>query len=248
VFTNLSGQSRKLKKQKNWQGGFDSRETCSDKRMYAQNDFRCPVAALKLLISKTDPTFNHCCKNSLSSETPNNVNIDDLNVDCSFLTVKNKLKLLCLNCCGLNLRLNYPEFGELICQHDVICIQETKTDDTDQNNFPGYIFKAKNRQKFSHRKSGGIAFGYKEKLDNFITIIKNDKKFVFWVKVSSTLFKLDEDVLIGVMYIPPEFTSYSSQEAFNDIDFDIRNFSRSYKYTSLAGDFNVRTAEPTEWQ
>ena len=63
-------------KQKNWQGGLDSRETCSDKRMYAQIDSRCPVAALKLLISKTDPTstslFNHCCKDALSSETPNN--------------------------------------------------------------------------------------------------------------------------------------------------------------------------------
>jgi hypothetical protein len=57
--------------------------------------------------------------------------------------------------------------------------------------------------------------------------------------VSST----DEDVLIGVVYIPPEFTSYSSQEAFNDIDFNIRNLSRSYKYISLAGDFNARTAE-----
>ena len=65
-------------KQKNWQGGLDSRETCSDKRMYAQNDFRCPVAALKLLISKTDPTstslFNRCCKYALSSlsVSPNN--------------------------------------------------------------------------------------------------------------------------------------------------------------------------------
>ena len=100
-------------------------------------------------------------------------------VDCFILSVHNKLKLLCLNCCGLYLRLNYPEFGELICQHDFICLQETKTDDTDQINFPGYIFKTKNRQKFSHRKSGGIAFGYKEKLDKFITIIKNDNKFVF---------------------------------------------------------------------
>ena len=45
------------------------------------------------------------------------------------------------------------------------------------------------------------------------------------------------------MYIPPKFTSYSSQEAFNDIDFDIRIFSRSYKYISLAGDFNARSAE-----
>ena len=61
--------------------------------------------------------------------------------------------------------------------------------------------------------------------------------------MSSTLFKLDEYVLIGVMYIPQKFTSYSSQEAFNDIDFDIRNCSRSYEYISLAGDFNARTAE-----
>jgi hypothetical protein len=61
--------------------------------------------------------------------------------------------------------------------------------------------------------------------------------------VSAILFKLDEDVLIGVMYIPPEFTPYWSQEAFNDIYFDIRNFSRSYNYISLAGDFNARTAE-----
>ena len=53
----------------------------------------------------------------------------------------------------------------------------------------------------------------------------------------------DEEVLIGVVYIPPEFTSYSSQEAFNDIDFNIRNLSRSYKYISLAGDSNARTAE-----
>lgn len=150
---------------------------------------------------------------------------------------------MCLNCCGLNLRLNYPEFGELICQHDFICLQETKTDDTDQINFPGYIFKTKNRQKFSHRKSGGIAFGYKEKLDKFITIIKNDNKFVFWVKVSSTLFKLDEDVLIGVVYIPPEFTSYSSQEAFNNIYFDIRYFSRLHEYISLAVNCNARITE-----
>ena len=31
------------------------------------------------------------------SSSINDVNIYDLNVDCSFLTVQNKLKLLCLN-------------------------------------------------------------------------------------------------------------------------------------------------------
>ena len=58
--------------------------------------------------------------------------------------------------------------------------------------------------------------------------------------MSSKVFKLDENVLFGVVYIPPECTSYSSQEAFNDIYFDIRYFARLYEYISLAGNCNAR--------
>jgi len=61
--------------------------------------------------------------------------------------------------------------------------------------------------------------------------------------MSSTVFKLDKDVLVGVVYIPPECTSHSSQETFNDIDFDISYFSRLYKYISLPGNSNARIAE-----
>ena len=61
-------------KQKNWQGGLDSGEAASDKRMYAIADSdKCPVKNLKLLLAKTDPTatslFNHCSKDALV--TPN---------------------------------------------------------------------------------------------------------------------------------------------------------------------------------
>jgi hypothetical protein len=31
------------------------------------------------------------------------------------------------------------------------------------------------------------------------------------------LFKLDQPVIFGVVYIPPEYTKYSSDEAFNEI-------------------------------
>ena len=48
---------------------------------------------------------------------------------------------------------------------------------------------------------------------------------------------------MGIVYIPPEFTSYSTQEAFDELDFEIRNFSSSYKYISLVGDFNARTGD-----
>ena len=61
--------------------------------------------------------------------------------------------------------------------------------------------------------------------------------------MSSTVFKLDEHVLIGVVYIPPECTSYSSQEAFNDIYVDIIYFSRLYEHISLVGNCNARITE-----
>ena len=61
------------------------------------------------------------------------------------------------------------------------------------------------------------------------------------------VFKLDENVLIGVVYIPPECTSYSSQEASNDIYFDIRYFSRLYEYISLGGNCNARIAELSDF-
>jgi len=34
-------------------------------------------------------------------------------------------------------------------------------------------------------------------------IANNDSKFVFCVKMSSMVFKLDDHILIGVVYIPP---------------------------------------------
>ena len=39
------------------------------------------------------------------------------------------------------------QFSELVCNQDIICLQETKTDDLDTIEQPGYIFKMKNRKK-----------------------------------------------------------------------------------------------------
>ncbi len=59
-------------KEKTRQGGLESDEGPSDKRMYATNDpSTCPVNALKMLLTKTDPLatslFNHCNKAAIQS-------------------------------------------------------------------------------------------------------------------------------------------------------------------------------------
>jgi hypothetical protein len=50
--------------------------------------------------------------------------------------------ILALNCCGLKNKLQYPEFQELLRANDIICLVESKTDDTDEILLP--VFKLLN--------------------------------------------------------------------------------------------------------
>jgi hypothetical protein len=64
----------------------------------------------------------------------------------------------------------------------------------------------KNRKKIVCRKSGGIVLGYREKFEGDIEVIESENKFVLWCKISSKLMKLNSDQLLGIVYIPPEYS------------------------------------------
>ena len=66
------------------------------------------------------------------------------------------LNILSLNCCGLQKGLNYPGFQDLVKKHDILCLQETKTDDQDVIEINGFKIKMKNRVKYCRLNSGGI--------------------------------------------------------------------------------------------
>ena len=105
----------------------------------------------------------------------------------------------------------------------------------------------KNRFKFSNRKSGGLVFCYKESLKENIQPVSTESKFVQWFKVSSKFTKLEQDILFGSVYIPPENTKYSSTDAFREIEEEFLNFSISNKYICLTGDFNSRTSSDLDF-
>lgn len=179
-------------------------------------------------------------KRSSSNNNDNSSNTKNTLDKC--LSHRNeKLTVMCLNCCGIKSRLQYPEFINLIQSNDIICLVETKTDDLDIIECPGYKFLMKNRRKITNRRSGGIIVGYKEKLDCHIEFISTDCKFVLWFKCNESLFNTDQPVIFGVIYIPPEYTKYTSDEAFNEIEQEYLSLSEQTKYVCLLGDFNART-------
>ena len=62
--------------------------------------------------------------------------------------------------------MKHPDFLSLISNHDIIAISESKLDDTDADDVPGYMAFYKNRGKF-RRKSGGVLLLIKEELAQY---------------------------------------------------------------------------------
>ena len=60
--------------------------------------------------------------------------------------------------------------------------------------------------------------------------------------MNSHLLNSDTDSVFGIVYIPPAYTSYSSWDAFSQIENEFLYLSSQYKYISLIGDFNGRTS------
>ena len=114
---------------------------------------------------------------------------------------KNVVKLLMINVCGLVKRIQYPEFMELIEGYDILCFVETKTDDADEINLPGFILHMKNRFTFKRVKSGGIILAYKTELSNFVNIVESESKYILWFTLNKSLFHLPQDVLFGIVYV-----------------------------------------------
>ncbi|CAG2252061.1 unnamed protein product [Mytilus edulis] len=124
---------------------------------------------------------------------------------------------------------------------------ETKTDDLDVIDLPGYKFVMKNRSHLNRVKSGGIVLGFKESLSDHISVVETDSKYILWFKIDKHVVKLQQDILCGIVYIPPENSVYCVGDPFSEIESEFLNFSISHDNICLFGDFNARTAEESDF-
>jgi hypothetical protein len=87
--------------------------------------------------------------------------------------------------------------------------------------------------------------GIKSSFITNIEVIEAECKFVLWCKISKLI--CSEAVILGIVYIPPEYTSYSSSDAFDQIETEYMQLITNYKNIVLVGDFNARTAEEKDY-
>ena len=144
---------------------------------------------------------------------------------------------------GLKNRINYPEFIDFVSNLDILCLSETHLDDTDIVDIvdiADYSFISTNRSQAYKRKSGGIGVYVKDTLSPFIDFLPNESEYILWISINKALTNLDEDLIVGAFYVPPESSRFFSQDLFTDLENEISSKCNEFKYIYFAGDTNCR--------
>ena len=155
------------------------------------------------------------------------------------------MKIASLNVCGINSKLRCPEFVQWINKFDIICLQETKTDEADDIQVSGYTVYMFSRQNLSRYRSGGIALLVKNDISSYVSVDKSSKSsLIKFFSISKQIYNSqtndDEDLLCGIVYIPPNGTKYAHKDPFFEIQNELLRFCNGSKHILLLGDFNSR--------
>ena len=134
-----------------------------------------------------------------------------------------------------------PDCVEFLCKYDIVGIQESKTENTDNIRLTGYTCILNNRHKLSRYKSGGIALLVKNSISNYVDIETQPfSKLILWCTISHKITCLKDDIHCGVVYIPPQGSKYAHEEPYVELEQKILRYCCYSKYVILLGDFNSR--------
>ena len=108
---------------------------------------------------------------------------------------------------------------------DILAIQESKTDDTDDIQMPGYHVFYHNRTKLARRRSGGIALMIKSEISEYVKVDSHKySKLVLWFTLSHRILQSDNDMNFGVVYIPPVNSKYASDDPYSELQREILRY------------------------
>ena len=158
-----------------------------------------------------------------------------------------QLKFLSLNTCGLKPKLDCPEFISFISDYDIVGIQESKLDDLDIISINNYHVFTNNRKQISRHRSGGIALLVRENILPHVRVLINNSKLILWFSISKQLLLTDEDLICGVVYVPPIGSKYAQPDPYLEIQNEFDQICLNSKHVLLFGDFNARTSRLADY-
>ena len=102
----------------------------------------------------------------------------------------------------------------MIKDYDIIAFVESKTDDFDNFNLPGFEFThMKNRKRNKRVRSGGIFIAIKDSIkDNFEIDLNLGSEIIIRLKEKKEVLKAKNKMALGFVYVPPIGSFYYDDE------------------------------------
>ena len=143
--------------------------------------------------------------------------------------------------CRLASKCHVPEFLNFVESFDILGIQESKTDDTDNICIPGFQIFYNNREKLSRRQSRGIVLLVKNDFAHYVMVDNtNLSKLILWFSVPHEILNLENDIDFGVVHIPPHGSKVASDDPYMELQREILRRCPSSDQIVLMGNFNSR--------
>jgi hypothetical protein len=94
----------------------------------------------------------------------------------------------------------------------------------------------------SNRKSGGIVIYVRYIYSKYVSVIENDYDHILWIRIDGKAFNIQNQIIIGAVYIPPINSRFSTIDIFDELEREVSSFIDDSSSVCLFGDFNSRTA------
>ena len=152
-----------------------------------------------------------------------------------------------ISLCSWNIEgLNDDKFcilESVLNQYHIILLSETWCHMDNIFHLPGYTFvnyARRDKHPGAIRMSGSIAFFIRNELKDGIQIGKHYKDNVAWIILQKELFGLQNDLIIGNVYLVPEESSHESEDLISALYAELKSIP-SESRVLLCGDYNART-------
>ena len=132
-------------------------------------------------------------------------------------------------------------------KYDIVCYQETKTDEFDILSLPGFTTISQPSKQKYYRKSGGLAVFVKDEISedeisDYCLHYKTESDYVLWMSIHKRIFQTNENVILGTIYIPPSQSRFYNEDEIAVLENEIISQCSNNKYVFINGDINGRTS------
>ena len=141
-------------------------------------------------------------------------------------------------------KLEEPEVLTKLLSNDIFCLSETHCNDVDTFSVKGFkLFQSvRPKTKTAKKHFGGLLVGVRDELRPGISFLSETECTDFvWVKLSKTFFRIERDIFIAFVYIPPaNSVVHRNQDYWQILGNSLTDYLNQ-GHCAVIGDCNART-------